>query len=45
MHSQESILIVDVIVLEMVDGGTHLKYGNGRKGQNVRLRTLVLCED
>ena len=29
LHSQESILVVDVIVLEMVDGGMHLKYGNG----------------
>ena len=45
LHSQESILIVDVIVLEMVDGVVHLKYGNGGKGQNIRLRTFVLCED
>ena len=45
LHSQESILIFDVIVLEIVDGGTHLKYGNGGKGQNVYLRKFVLCED
>ena len=45
LHSQESILIVDMVILEMVDGGMHLKYGNGGKGQNVRLRTFVQCED